>query len=199
MTLSSTPSTSLSAMPRRPLRRRSSMNSEMYSGERALRLMKCSNAWLSALRKVLSSENARTMAVSYFSRMSSSFCTNSTGSLLRSGSVTSCLPVSLMWSHIMLRTSARPSGTRLNRLYMRARSSYLSCSSRATRPLFSISASRFIWLLIISFSSTAVTLASVEGSRYRRTRSASSASRRSVLARYSGQSDVCRYSAASFL
>ncbi len=44
MTLSSTPSTSASLMPLMPFRSLSSMYSEMYSGERALRLRNTSKA-----------------------------------------------------------------------------------------------------------------------------------------------------------
>lgn len=50
-----------------PLRSLSSMKSEMYSGERALRLRKCSNAELSAATNSLSVAKARPISSSYFS------------------------------------------------------------------------------------------------------------------------------------
>lgn len=50
-----------------PLRSLSSMNREMYSGERAFRLMKCSKAELRAAMKVLSEDKARAISSSYFS------------------------------------------------------------------------------------------------------------------------------------
>mmetsp|Transcript_33275 Transcript_33275/g.86294 ORF Transcript_33275/g.86294 Transcript_33275/m.86294 type:complete len:213 (+) Transcript_33275:975-1613(+) len=201
ITLSRTTSTSSSVIPFKPRRSLSSMNSDMNSGDRGLRLMNVSNAWFSVLWNSLSEQKLLRMTLSNLSFSSSRCCTNSTGSFCLSGSITSCLPVSLMKLPVISRTDLRPSRTcsRLNSVYMRARSSYLSSRSSATRPEFSISTSTFIWLLMSSVSTTAVIFASVDESRYADTRSLSSARRFSALRRYSGQSLVLRYSWASTL
>ena len=70
----------------------------------------------------------------YLSRMSSSFCTNSTGTFDRSWSVTSALPSADTRSRMHTRNVLNVDGTNANRRYMRSRSVKRSCWNMVMAP-----------------------------------------------------------------